>query len=88
MILKFSFKLFFLKCIFEFMINVAPQGSSSFCGREKYFKAFHCVGGSWGADSNPGEVLPFFFLSLYFHPLACFRLLSLLTLFSFARFLR
>ena len=36
--LKFSFKLFFLKCIFEFMINTVPQGSNSLNGREKYFK--------------------------------------------------
>ena len=27
----------FLKCIFEFMINTAPQGSNSVNGREKYF---------------------------------------------------
>ena len=29
MVLKYSFKLLFLKCIFEFMINTAPQGSNS-----------------------------------------------------------
>ena len=37
MALKYSFKLFFLKCIFEFMINTAPQGSNGVNGREKYF---------------------------------------------------
>ena len=36
--LKYSLKLFFLKCIFEFMINTTPQGSNSVNGREKYFK--------------------------------------------------
>ena len=36
MVLKYSFKLFFLKCIFEFMINTAPQGSNSVNGKEKY----------------------------------------------------
>ena len=30
--------LFFLKCIFEFIINAALQGSNSVSGREKYFK--------------------------------------------------
>ena len=29
---KYSFKLFLLKCIFEFMINTAPQGSNSVNG--------------------------------------------------------
>ena len=37
MALKYSFKLFFLKCIFEFKINTAPQGSNGVNGREKYF---------------------------------------------------
>ena len=36
MVLKCSFELFFLKCIFEFMINAAPEGSNSVDGREKY----------------------------------------------------
>ena len=39
MVLKYSFKLFFLKCIFEFMIITAPQRSNSVNGREKYFKS-------------------------------------------------
>ena len=41
MALKCSFKLFFLKCVFEFMINTAPQGSNSVNGRVKYFKAIN-----------------------------------------------
>ena len=39
MVLKYSFKLFFLKCILEFIIITAPQGSNSVNGREKYFKS-------------------------------------------------
>ena len=39
MVLKYSFKLFFLKCILEFMIITAPQGSNRVNGREKYFKS-------------------------------------------------
>ena len=31
----------FLKCIFEFMINTAPQGSNSVNGREKYFNTIN-----------------------------------------------
>ena len=38
-VLKYSFKLFFLTRIFEFMINTAPQGQNSVNGREKYVKA-------------------------------------------------
>ena len=41
MALKCSFKLFFLKCVFEFMINTAPQGSNSVNGRVKYVKAIN-----------------------------------------------
>jgi len=41
MVLKYSFKPFFLKCIFEFMINTAPQGSNSVNGREKYFNCIN-----------------------------------------------
>ena len=100
MALKYSFKLFFLNCFFEFMIKTAPQGSNSVNGREKYFKIIIKVRiaqwshgpGSWGAGSNPGGATCIFFrffsLSSYFYLLACFRLFLLLTLFSFARFLR
>ena len=35
MALKYSLKLIFLKCIFEFMINTAPQASNSVYAREK-----------------------------------------------------
>ena len=35
----FSYFNFPLTCIFEFMINTAPQGSNSVNGREKYVKA-------------------------------------------------
>ena len=41
MALKYLFKLFFLTCIFEFMINTAPQGSNSVNGRKKYFKTIN-----------------------------------------------
>ena len=77
-----SFKLFFLTCIFEFMINTAPQGSNKFNGT--FFAE-----GSWGAGSNPGGVTSrffFFFRSSYFYSLVCFSLFYLITLFSFARF--
>ena len=37
MALKYSFKLFFLKSIFEFIMNTAPQGSNSVNGGEKQF---------------------------------------------------
>ena len=35
MALKYSFKLIFLKCLFDFMINTSPQASNSVNGREK-----------------------------------------------------
>ena len=38
MVLKYSFKLFFVKCTFEFMTITAPKRSNSVNGREKYFK--------------------------------------------------
>jgi len=38
-VLKYSFKLFFLTRIFEFMINTASQGQNGVNGREKYVKA-------------------------------------------------
>ena len=105
MVLKYSFKLFFLKCIFELKINKAPQGSNSVDDREKSFNAISlklCSGrmAQWYMASLfaleeegvqvqiPLGLLPAFFLSSYFYPLACFCLLSLLTLFSFARFFR
>ena len=34
-------KPFFLKCIFELMINTAPQGSGSVNGREEYFNCIN-----------------------------------------------
>ena len=37
MALKYALKLFFLKRIFEFMINTAPPASNSVYGREKLF---------------------------------------------------
>lgn len=36
MALKYAFKLFFLKWIYEIMINTAPSTSNSFYGREKH----------------------------------------------------
>ena len=38
MVLKYSFKLFFVKCTFEFMTITAPKRSNSVNGRENYFK--------------------------------------------------
>ena len=38
MALKYAFKLIFLECIFEFMLNTAPPTSNSVHGREKCFK--------------------------------------------------
>jgi len=37
-LLKYAFKLIFLKCIFEFIINTAPTTSNSVHSREKCFK--------------------------------------------------
>ena len=42
MALKYTFKLTFHKCIFEFMINTAPPTSNSVHGREKCFKYNNC----------------------------------------------
>ena len=39
--MKYSFELFFLKFIFEFIINAAPQGSNSVNSREKYFNTIN-----------------------------------------------
>ena len=38
MALKYSFKLIFHKCLFDFMINTSPQASHSVNGREKCLK--------------------------------------------------
>ena len=39
MALKYSFKpRIFLKCMFEFMINIAPLATNSAYGVERYFK--------------------------------------------------
>ena len=78
MALKYSFKLFFLNCFFEFMIKTAPQGSNSVNGREKYFKIIIKVRiaqwshgpGSWGAGSNPGGATCIFFR--FFFPFIVF----------------
>ena len=89
----------FLKCIFEFMINTAPQGSNSVNGREKYFNNINFdewsvqwshgpvvraalfrwrkLGCNW--VPTPACLLPFFFLSSFFYPLAFYCLFSLLT---------
>ena len=53
--LKYSFKLFFLKCIFEFMINTAQQGSNSVNGREKYFKTIILSSQLCSSKSLPGS---------------------------------
>ena len=93
MVLKSSrFELLLLKCIFEFMINTALQGSNSVNGRGKYFNTFNVgvvvawpsgqrphflAGGTVGVQVQiPGWLLPFFFSS-YFYLLA-FSLLTML----------
>ena len=48
MALKYSFKLFFLKCIFEFMINTAPPNKTAFTA-EKNALAYQCFSGVRGA---------------------------------------
>ena len=93
MVLKSSrFEVLLLKCIFEFMINTALQGSNSVNGRGKYFNTFNfgvvvawpsgqrphfLAGGTVGVQVQiPGWLLPFFFSS-YFYLLA-FSLLTML----------
>ena len=48
MALKYAFKLIFLKCIFEFMVNSAPPTSNNVHGREKSFKD----------DKGNGTIIP------------------------------
>ena len=61
MTLKYSFKLIFVKCIFEFNINTAPQVSNRVYGREKYLNCnyrinFQCQRGQvvWELYSRAG----------------------------------
>ena len=94
MVLKYSFEIFFLKCIFEFMKNTAPyKGSNSVNGGERYFNIInfnkqlaqwlHC-GVVRGCNFFRWEVLSgyfrFFFLSSFFYHLAFCYLFSLLIL--------
>ena len=101
MVLKYSFKLFFLKCIFEFMINTAPQGSNSVNGRENTSRLsiFHfklCSGHmaqwyevSFFALEEVGVQvhIPGGLFPMFFFFFIVF-LPFILTAFSFARFLR
>ena len=97
MVLKDSFELFFLKCIFEFMINTAPQGSNSVNGREKYYKIINFIaircGGSWrkfwAAGSDPAMATSSFFFSfIVFLPFGFLLFILTADPLSFARFLR
>ena len=82
MVLKSSrFELLLLKCIFEFMINTALQGSNSVNRREKYFHIFNSGvvvawpsgqrpyfldGGTVGVQVQiPGWLLSFFFFIVF-----------------------
>ena len=51
--LKYSFELFLLKCIFEFIINIAPQDSNSVNGREKYFNTINFTVVAWPSGQKP-----------------------------------
>ena len=55
MVLKSSrFELLLLKCIFEFMINTALQGSNSVNRREKYFHIYNSgVVVAWPSGQRP-----------------------------------
>ena len=80
--LNTSFELLLLKCIFEFMINTALQGSNSVDGRGKYFNTFNfgvvvvwpsgqrphfLAGGTVGVQVQiQGWLLPFFFFHRIF----------------------
>ena len=92
MVLKYSFELFALKCIFEFMIDTAPWGSNSVNGREKCFNTINFV--QLSAQWSHGPVVRGRAFSLeevgvqlgsnhgvssFFYPLAFYSLFLLLT---------
>ena len=95
--MKYTLKLIFLKCIFEFMINTAPTASNSVYGREKLFSydkinfsyhACHCgtvvkelLACADKPGSTPGDAVFCFFVPFFF---SC--LVSFLTLFFLLAF--
>ena len=71
MVLKYSFELFFLKCILELKINRAPLGSNSVNGRENHKYLGAVVEWPSARLKSRRGYFPFFFLSsFFFHPLA------------------
>ena len=68
--MKYTLKLIFLKCIFEFMINTAPTASNSVYGREKLFWydkinfSYHACADKPG--STPGDAVFCFFVPFFF----------------------
>ena len=93
MALKYSFKLIFLKVIFECVINTALQASNSVYGREKCSKCNIFTGSIIQWQCGP-VIWVFFehffclvldFLS-HFFPFASFPSSSLLTVFRFGKF--
>ena len=70
--LKYALKLILIKCIFEFLINIAPPASNSVYDREKWFFLYcGAVGkelfprayeaGSTPCDADFCYFVPFFF---------------------------
>ena len=102
MVLKYSFEIFFLKCIFEFMKNTAPyKGSNSVNGGERYFNIinFNKQLAQWlhygvvrGCNFFAGEVLRgyfrFFFSFIVFLPFGFLLFILTADPVSFARFFR
>ena len=102
MVLKYSFEIFFLKCIFEFMKNTAPyKGSNSVNGGERYFNIinFNKQLAQWlhcrvvrGCTFFAGEVLRgyfrFFFSFIVFLPFGFLLFILTADPVSFARFFR
>ena len=102
MVLKYSFELFFLKCIFEFTINICVNG------REKYFKTinFDELSVQWShgpvvrghtlsldevevqLGSSPGVSTSIFFSFIVFLPFGFLLFILTADPVSFARFLR
>ena len=84
-LLKYAFKLIFLKCIFEFMINTAPTTSNSVHGREKCFKCnnnYFSVTKMLSRIPNPREVILLNFLHFFLFSFDHFLSLWLVSLYS------
>ena len=87
--MKYTLKLIFLKCIFEFMINTAPTASNSVYGREKLFwydkinlsyHACHCgtvvkelLACADKPGSTPGDAVFCFFVPFFFPVWSLFK---------------